>query len=441
MSVIGIRMEDKNEWERRAPLTPSDVAALVSANGLRVIVESSNHRIHGDGEYLSAGAEIADGLDEAGVIFAVKEVPAEKLLPERVYVFFAHVVKGQRRNMPLLEELLEKRVTMIDYERIADERGRRLICFGRHAGLAGMIDSLHFLGRRLEWEGHETALADLRRAFEYEDLDDAKSAVAEIGERLSRGFEIDDAPLVVGFTGAGHVSRGAQEVFDLLPHEEVTPEDLADLGEESRASCDRLYKVVFRKRHLAQPREPGKAFDEDEYRCHPERFRGGRLVRYLPHVTLLMNGVFWTPDYPRFLTRKEAAAMWMAGGQKLRLIGDVTCDVAGSIEIDYKTMTPARPTYVFDPTSNAFRDGHEGPGIIVLAVDNLPCELPRDSSRDFSRVLRGLVPGIARADYSRPFAELDLPPEIRRAVVTHQGRLAPEYDYLEEYLEDLEFAL
>lgn len=439
MTVIGIRREDKNEWERRTPLVPGDVARLVSA-GLRVVVESSELRIHGDDEYRAAGAEVASELDPARVIFAVKEVPAEKLLAERAYVFFAHVIKGQRRNMGLLEELLEKRITLIDYERIADERGRRLIFFGREAGLAGMIESLHALGRRLEWEGSETALSSVRRAYEYEDLDEAKIAVAEIGARLARGYEIEDAPLVVGFTGHGHVSQGAQEIFDLLPHEEVAPEDLAGLAEGSGGRCDRIYKVVFRRQHLAQPREAGRDFDEDEHRRHPERFRGGRLVRYLPHVTLLVNGVFWTDAYPRFLTRKEAAAMWMAGGQKLRVIGDVTCDPGGSIEITYKTATPAEPTYVYDPIRNAFHDGYDGPGIIVLAVDNLPCELPRESSRNFSGKLRDLVPAIARADYSRPFEALDLPPEVLGAVITHQGRLTPGYEYLEEHLEGVELS-
>lgn len=436
MTVIGIRLEDKNEWERRTPLVPGDVAELVSGHGLRVLVEPSEQRIHADGEYLAAGAELASGLDEARVIFAVKEVPPEKLLPERAYVFFAHVIKGQKRNMRLLEGLLEKQVTLIDYECIADGDGNRLISFGREAGQIGMIESLHALGRRLEWEGNATAISDVRRAFQYEDADEAKAAVAGVGERLARGFAVDDPPLVAGFTGRGRVSRGAQEIFDLLPHEEVRPEDLAEL-EETGGRCDRFYKVVFGKQHLAQPREPGRAFDEDEYRHHPERFRGGRLVRYLPHLTLLMNGVFWTDAYPRFFTRQEASAMWMAGGRKLRVIGDVSCDTRGSIEINHRPTTPTSPTYVFDPIANAFHDGYEGPGIIVLAVDNLPCELPRDSSRNFSEVLSGLVPAIARADYRRPFADLDLPPAILNAVVTHQGRLTPGYEYLEEYLEGI----
>lgn len=434
MTALGIRLEDKNQWERRTPLVPNDVSGLVHQHGLRVLVESSVRRCYNDELYLSAGAEVGAELDDARVIFAVKEVPLEKLLAGKTYVFFAHVIKGQSYNMPLLRRLLDLGITLIEYERIADEAGRRLIFFGREAGHAGMIESLHVLARRLEWEGTPTPLGDVRRAYEYEDLDDAKTALAEIGRRLKRGFEIDDAPLVVGFTGRGQVSQGAQEIFDLLPHEEVAPEELADLD----AVRDRLFKVRFGKEHLAQPKEPGKPFDEDEYRHHPERFRGGRLVRYLPHVTLLLHGVYWNDEYPRFLTRREAAAMWKAGGQKLRVIGDVTCDVGGSIELNKGITSLDRPTYVFDPVQGGFRDGYEGPGIVVLAVDNLPCELPRDASRNFSRVLRDFVPAIVAADYGRPFEELDLPPEIHRAVVTHQGRLTPEFEYLAESLDEVE---
>lgn len=440
MAVIGIRLEDKNEWERRAPLIPDHVEALVES-GLRVLAQPSERRIFEDAAYGVAGAEITTDLGEANAILAVKEVPLDKLLEGRAYIFFAHVIKGQPRNMPLLRRLLERNISLIDYERIVDENGRRLIFFSREAGQAGMLESLHWLGRRFEWEGISTPLSQIRRAFEYDDLEHAKSAMEEVGQRLRQGFDASDGPLVVAFTGRGQVSQGAQEIFDLLPHEEVTPEDLADLAENVGDVSDRLFKVRFGKEHLvqtktAQRKAEGRAFDENEYREHPERYRGGRLVRFLPYVTVLMHGVFWNNSYPRFLTRQEAAAMWKAGGQKLRIIGDVTCDVDGSIELTHKSTTLDNPTYVYDPIQNTFRQGFEGPGIAVLAVDNLPCVLPRDASKNFSRVLRHYVPAIAAADFNQPFEQLDLPPEIRRAVITHQGRLTPDYQYLAKSLND-----
>ncbi len=431
--TVGIRLEDKNRWERRTPIVPGDAAELIAKEGLRFVVQPSDLRIYSDDEYRAAGAELAEDLSRVQAIFAVKEIPEEKLVADLTHVFFAHVIKGQEHNMPLLARLLKIGATLIDYERIADDGGR-LVFFGREAGQAGMIDSLHVLGRRLDWEGQPTPLLKIRQAYEYRDLEDAKAAIAAVGEELARGFEVDDAPLVVGFTGRGHVSQGAQEVFDLLPHFEVTPEELAEI-EDGEPIRDRIVKVRFQKEHLAQPVEAGKAFDEPEYKAHPERFRGGRLVRFLAHVTMLVHGVYWDDAYPRFLTRREVSSMWKEGAQKLRVIGDVTCDVGGSIETTYKVTDPQRPVYVYNPVSDAWSDDWEESGIVVLAVDNLPCELPRDASVKFSRALRPLVPAIARADYSRPFDELELPPEVKRAVVTHRGELTPDYEYLREYLD------
>ena len=172
-TVIGIRGEDKNRWERRAPLTPDHVRELASDHGIAVRVEPSLQRIFPDRDYADAGAGISRDLDGCRVILGVKEVPASKLLPEKTYAFFPHVTKGQEANMPMLRRLMELGCTLIDYELIVDRRGRRLIFFGRHAGYAGMIDSLWALGQRLAWEGFATPLEEIRLAHQYASLDEA----------------------------------------------------------------------------------------------------------------------------------------------------------------------------------------------------------------------------------------------------------------------------
>lgn len=431
MKTLGIRFEDKSIWERRVPLSPAAVTQLVD-NGARVLVESSDRRVYPDAAYLEAGAEVVRDLSDAEVVFGVKEIPLDKLLADRVYVFFAHVIKGQPYNMPLLERLLDQRCTLIDYERIARD-GKRLVAFSREAGQAGMIDSLHFLGRRLALEGHHTPLAEIRPAHGYSALDDAKGHLVEVASHIRRdGLDLPDLPVVVGFTGKGRVSQGALDVFDLLDPLDCTPEDLAGLSVD--AHRNRLVKVQFRKKHLVEPKDPAATFDQVEYRTHPERYQGGPLPRFLPHVTLLVHGVFWTAAYPRFLTRRQTAEMWRAGGRKLRVFGDVTCDIDGSVEMTYKATQPDHPTYVYNPLTDSFQDGVEGEGILVLAVDNLPCELPRDASRNFSKALSPFVESILRADFSKPFDALELPDEIRDAVITHQGELTPSYRYLAAHL-------
>ncbi|MEO1088925.1 MAG: hypothetical protein AAFY88_32250, partial [Acidobacteriota bacterium] len=338
-------------------------------------------------------------------ILAVKEVPIEKLMPERCYGFFAHVIKGQPYNMARLRHVLDSKITLIDYERVTNEANRRLVKFGRQAGQAGMIDSFWSLGERLRREGLETPFERIRPAHQYRDLDDAREALEEVGGALLDGSGLDE-PLVVGFTGRGSVTQGALDVFDLLPHLQVTPEELPEVLE--RPDRDRIFKVMLEKRHLAAMKDGGE-FDEATYRLQPELFRG-RLHEFLPQLTMLINGIYWTDAYPRFITRQQVQEQWRRGQRRLRVIGDITCDIDGALELTHKATQPDDPVYIYDPEADAFVDGFDGPGVCVLAVDNLPCELPRDASVHFSRHLREMVPSLAEADFTVPFEELHLPP-------------------------------
>ena len=430
---VGIRFEDKSEWERRVPIIPVHTKTL-QAHGLSFLVEPSEHRTYSDDRYRQAGAEVTPDLSPAKVIFAVKEIPPEKLMAGKTYVFFSHVIKGQLYNMGLLRRLLDLNCTLIDYERIANDQGR-LVFFGFQAGQAGMIDTLSLLGHRLQRAGQPTPLAGIRMAHEYEDVAEAKDHIASVGAEIARaGLSIEDAPLTFGFTGYGHVSQGAQDIFDLLPHEVVDPDDLARTVDEQGAVRDRLFKSVLKKPHLATPIDDDKLFDVREYHAHPHRYRG-RLTDYLPYLTTLVNCIYWTDAFPRFLTREQAQELWRSGERKLLVIGDITCDIDGAIELTHKAMHSDLPGYTYEPRTDTWEDGFEGSGIALLTVDNLPCEIPRDASDLFSQALLPFVPAIAKADYSRPFEKLDLPPEIHRAVVTHQGELTPDHRYLEEYLE------
>ena len=412
------------------PLVPADIEALRAEHGIEFLVQPSDRRIYEDSAFGAAGASVQMDLSPSDVVFAVKEVPIPLLQERKAYCFFAHVIKGQRYNMPLLRQLVDRGTTMIDYERITDILGHRLVKFGLEAGQAGMIDSFYTLGQRLAREGVDNPFCKVKQAYEYDDLAHAERVIGTVGEALKDGIDLP-APLVVGFTGRGSVSQGAQEVFDLLPHEIVEPADLPRIAQ--RPERDRLFKVVFDKRHLARPTESGRAFVETEYHQHPERFES-RLQDFLPFVTVLMNGIFWTEKYPKFVTKAHVREMWQRGHRELRVIGDVTCDIDGAVELTYKPTQPDMPTYIYDPEADGFVDGLDGPGVAVLAVDNLPCELSRDASDNFSRSLRDFVPAIAKADYRVPFDQLDLPSEVLRAVITHGGKLAPEYQYLREHL-------
>jgi len=242
-NFIGIRHEDKYKLERRAPLTPSHVCRLVKQKKLDIIVQSSEKRVFTDDEYIQAGATIAKDLKKCSVIFGVKEIPESFFEPEKTYVFFAHVVKGQPYNMKMLKRMMELRCNLIEYERIVDEQGKRLIFFGRYAGMAGMINSLWALGLRLKEYGYSSNLVKLKPANQYHSLKEAKNDVSAIGQLIAEnGIPHELRPFVIGFTGYGNVSQGAQEICGLLPVKEISPDKLLALHRRKKLPDNLVYK-------------------------------------------------------------------------------------------------------------------------------------------------------------------------------------------------------
>jgi len=433
--VIGIRREDKNRWERRVPLTPDAVRQLVD-QGIRVAVQPSPIRVFTDAEYVRAGAEVREDLDDCFLVMGVKEMPRGFFREGGVYLFFSHTMKGQPANMEMLAEILRKRATLVDYELITDDEGRRLVAFGHFAGLAGMLDGLWALGRRLAEEGIVTPFAGALRAWEFRDLAEAKAATERLGRQIAdEGLPAEVAPLVFGVTGYGRVARGAREILDLLPVREVAPEDLpALLAEPAGAHRRHVYVTTFRKEHMYRRKVDG-GFDLAELNDHPGRYES-RLVEFLPHLTVLVNALYWEPRFPRLVTREMLADLW-AGERspRLRLIDDITCDIRGSIEATVKPTDPDRPTYLYLPDRDeAVDDAWTGRGPVVLAVDNLPCELPREASEEFSGALAPFVPALARALGPDGLDLEKLPAPLRRAVIAHRGELMPRHAHLADLL-------
>ncbi|MCB9377454.1 MAG: hypothetical protein H6511_01645 [Holophagales bacterium] len=433
-ATVGIRAEDKNRWERRAPLTPDHVRELVEEQGLSVHVEPSNRRAFLDRDYEDAGAALEGGLEACDVVLGVKEIPIEKLRAGRVYVYFSHVIKGQAYNMPMLARLLELGATLIDYERIVDRKGRRLIFFGRHAGYAGMLDTLWAFGQRFAAEGIESPFERLRLAHQYSGLEEALAHVARIGEEIRRGgLPTGRRPIICGFTGSGNVTQGAMEVFERLPVVDVDPEVLLELGEDRDRPRNVLYRTVFERHHRFRRSADG-GFDAAELGAHPERYTSG-LAPFLRHLSMLVHGAFWEPPQPRLVTREQLAALWEAEEQpKLRVIGDISCDIDGGIEATVRSTDPGEPVFRYDPVAGAEAEGFGGRGVLVMSVDNLPCELPVEASHHFGDSLVRFVAALARCDWRRPYEALDLPDELRGAVIAHRGALAPPFAHLEESL-------
>jgi len=433
--TIGLRHEDKSPWERRVPITPQDAKDLQADAGLEVIAQSSDLRVFKDEEYTQAGVGVEETLKSASTILGVKEIPLKAFEPGKTYVFFAHVIKGQPYNMPMLKKMMALGCNLIDYEKVTDDQGRRLIFFGRHAGLAGMINTLWAYGLRLDWEGTPNPFTRLQQMRHYKGLDEAIAVLEQVKEQIeTEGLPEAISPLIVGVAGYGNVSRGAQQILTHLPVIEIAPQEIATVAQSDDASRHAIYKVVFKEEHMVEPISPDDEFELQDYYNHPEKYRS-KFETYLPHLNILVNAIYWDTMYPRLLTKDYARRAYSsAKSPRLKVIGDISCDVEGAIEITVKSTEPGNPNFVYDPESGEAQDGHEGRGPVIMAVDILPSELPRASSIDFSRVLRAYIPAIAKADFSVPFEQLDLPPEIKRAVILHQGKLAPDYQYIEQFL-------
>lgn len=433
--TIGIRREDKNRWERRVPLVPGDIAALKARHDLSFVVQPSPIRVFGDAEYAAAGAEVAEDLSAAGIVVAVKEIPLELLRERTAYLFFSHTVKGQKYNMPLLQRILDLGATLIDYERIVNEQNRRLIFFSLHAGYAGMAETLAALGRRFAAQGRATALQDIRPAHTYADLDDLKAHLREVGARLAAGAAAGGQPIVIGLAGYGNVATGCREILECLPVREVRVDELATVAAADAAAVGPLLLATFREEHMVEPRSADAQFVLQDYYQRPENYRGV-FERFLPHLDVLVNSIYWDTPYPRLLTRKWARAAWGGGKQpRLQVVGDISCDLEGAVELTTRPTMPDEPCYVAVPESGELLPGVEGPGPAIMAVDNLPCEVPRESSQYFSRVLSEMIPALARADFRTGFESLLLPAHLKKAVIAHRGALAPDYRYLQEYLD------
>mmetsp|Transcript_71797 Transcript_71797/g.126776 ORF Transcript_71797/g.126776 Transcript_71797/m.126776 type:complete len:1110 (-) Transcript_71797:14-3343(-) len=447
--VLGVRREDKNKWERRVPVAPRHVEALVS-QGLRVLIQPCTRRVFTDAEYEEAGAELREDLSEASTIIAVKEVPPELLLPGRNWVFFSHTIKAQPAGMPLLDAAIEKKVRLVDYECITERGARgnpRLVAFGAFAGYAGAIDFLRGLGERFLALGFSTPLLHIGSAFMYPTLDEAKRAVSLAGEAIRKhGLPKALCPFTAVFTGTGNVSRGALEIFQLLPHEIVDPGALpelcerADRGQLAKEDCHKLYLSIATTEHMVR-RSDGGPFDKLGYYAQPELYEPIFQDAVLPYSTVILNGMYWEARFPRLFTREDLHRHVVSGHDKLLGVCDITCDADGSVPTS-QFSSIEQPFYVLNALTDKISLSLDEAGVLFHAVDHLPSELPREASEHFGDCLLPFLPVLASelaptepSSSDRMAGSENLPMPIRGAIITEGGALARDFRYIPQLRE------
>jgi len=437
MNSILIRAEDKNLWERRTPLIPNDLKTILQQTKAKALVEKSDKRVFSIQDYLAVGAQACNDMQPGDIILGIKEIPVHKILENKVYLFFSHTIKGLAANMPMLKQIIESGSTLIDYEKITDEHAKRLIFFGTYAGDAGAIDILWLMGQYWQFHRLETPFLQLKQALDYQNLAAALRHLRQIGDLIkTEGLPDALAPLVIGILGYGHVSKGVQQVFNCLPTERIAPPDLPRFIQERKGTAHKIYLTIFEEKHLVRPKAQID-FDLNEYYQHPENFES-QFESYLPDINILVNAVYWDARYPRFVTWDSLKKLYSNEPEpRLQGIADITCDVNGSIECNVKTTNSGAPAYICNPFNRTVVDGYQGKGVLMLAVDNLPAEIPYDSSVFFSNQLKPFIPNLIETDFSQPLKDSGLMPALQRGVIVYQGKLTEPFQYLKQFLKDI----
>jgi len=321
-SHIGIIAEHK-PGEGRIPLTPTQIQILQSQNPeLLITVQPSKQRKFRDEEFSSRSIDMASAIEDANLVMAVKEVDVNNINGDQVYLFFSHTIKGQDYNMPMLQHILDVGATLLDYELIRDEKDRRLVFFGRHAGLAGMVNTLWSYGQRQKVLGLETPFLKIKQACDYQDLDEITGSLRFLGSEISRWLA-DKPALVIGITGYGNVSKGAQEIIDNLPVLELSPEEL--LNSDLSTYPGQIIKVVFKESDMFEPISNADCFELQDYFDHPEKYQS-KFNTYLDKLNILVNCIYWDTPYPRLITLDEIKEHYRAT-PSLLIVGDITCDI------------------------------------------------------------------------------------------------------------------
>ncbi|KAJ0029303.1 hypothetical protein NQD34_004300 [Periophthalmus magnuspinnatus] len=455
-AVMAIRREDINPWERRAPLAPRHVKELTHA-GVKVLVQPSNRRAIHEKYYAKAGAIIQEDISEASLIVGVKRMPEDLVMPKKTYAFFSHTIKAQEPNMGLLEDLLKKEVRLIDYEKMVDPNGYRIVAFGQWAGVAGMINILHGLGLRFLALGHHTPFMHIGMAHNYRNVSQAIQAVRDCGYEISMGLMPKSiGPVTFCFTGTGNVSKGAQDIINELPVEYVEPHELKDVSETG--DLTKVYATVLSRHHHLMRKSDG-IYDPMEYENHPELYTSHFRTSVAPYTTCLINGIYWDPHTPRLLRRLDAQKLRRppknstvhnegspALPHKLLAICDISADTGGSIEFMTECTTIDKPFCIYDADQHIDHDSVEGNGILMCSIDNLPGAAAHRGHGILRRPPLPLYLGDGKtlgqlpSDATRPLEEEEFSPQVRDAVITSNGKLTPKFAYIDKLREEREKA-
>ena len=397
--TIGLIREGRIPPDKRVAFTPLQAVEIMQRfPHVQMVIQKSPIRCYADEEFEAMDIPVTTDMNSCDIFMGIKEVQIPDLIPEKTYVFFSHTLKKQPHNKKLLQEILKKKIRLIDYEMLRDTQGNRLVAFGRYAGIVGAFNGLWTYGKRY-------GKFSMRRAFDCFDINDLK---LELRKAIL-------PPVKIVLTGAGRVGKGAMETLDTAGIRKVNPQDFISLSFD-----EPVYVQLSSGDYHA--RKEGGPFNREEFHLHPERY-DSQFHEFTKVTDILLAGAYWNPKAPLLFSEAEMRSPDF----KIRIIADITCDINGSIPSTKRASSIIDPLYDYDPSTGLLHEPLKADRFItVMAVDNLPCELPRSSSEEFGRDLLDRI--------LKPLLAEDPELVIARGTLTEHGLLTPYFKYLEDYV-------
>lgn len=396
---IGLIREGKVPPDKRVPFTPLQTEEIEQRfPGVKMVCQESDVRCFRDEEYRNLDIEVSADLTGCDILMGIKEVPIAQLIADKTYLFFSHTLKKQPYNKKLLQEILKKNIRLIDYEALKDRHGNRLVAFGRYAGIVGAYNALWTFGKKFN-------SFSIRRAYECFDVNDLKRELRKVHL----------PPIKIILTGAGRVGRGAMETLDSAGIRKVNTYDFL------AKNFDEPVYVQLSSADYHIRREGGH-FNRDEFHKYPERY-DSTFRAFAAAAELLIAGAYWNPKAPLLFNSKDM----QDPDFKLKVIADITCDINGSIPSTKIASTIVDPLYDYDPVTDQVKPPlSHGNFVTVMAIDNLPCELPRSASEEFGRdLIDRILPVLIGEDKEEV---------IERATITRKSKLTEHFSYLHDYV-------
>lgn len=400
---FGIIKERKNPPDRRVVFSPKKLRELQEKfPTAKIEVESSNIRVFTDEEYTKENIQVSKDMTVCDVLLGVKEVPVDALIPNKKYFFFSHTIKKQPYNRNLLKAILDKNIELYDHETITKENGMRLIGFGRYAGIVGAYNGFRAIGLT-------TKSFQLPKA---ETLDSKKELIKELQKiKLSNKFKIL-------LTGNGKVAYGAKEMLDAMNIKQVSVDEYLSNTFNEVVYC-MIDVLDYNKR------KDGQIIDNLDFYNHPETYESN-FMRFAEVTDFFIAGHFFGDGSPYLFTREDAKKQ----NFKIKYVADISCDIDGPVASTIRPSTIAEPIYGYHPKKEKEVNYTDKDAIVVMAVDNLPCELPKDASEGFGEMfLENVIPAFFNNDKDGVLA---------RAKMTENGKLTERFSYLQDYIDGKE---